>query len=43
MRRFAKPISKKFSGRSKIACSKLRVNGKFVKKSEVAAIFGKTE
>ena len=34
-RRLNKPISKKFSGRSKIACQKLRVNGKFVKKSEM--------
>jgi hypothetical protein len=32
-RRSIKSISKKFNGRSKIACQKLRVNGKFVKAS----------
>jgi len=31
LRRKTTPISKKFSGRSKVACAKLRVNGKFVK------------
>jgi hypothetical protein len=30
------PICKKFNGRSKIACNKLRVNGKFVKASTIA-------
>lgn len=29
------PISKKFSGRSKVAAQKVRVNGKFVKRQEV--------
>eukprot|EP00347_Sterkiella_histriomuscorum_P006601 403352145 len=33
-RRSSKPITKKFSGRSKVATQKLRINGKFVKKSE---------
>ncbi|TNV79306.1 hypothetical protein FGO68_gene15323 [Halteria grandinella] len=42
-RRAKKPISKKFNGRSKIACQKLRINGKFVKKSELAAILGKAQ
>ena len=31
LRRQMTPISKKFSGRSKVASQKLRVNGKFVK------------
>ena len=31
-RRKHKPICKKFSGRSRVAAFKLRVNGKFVKK-----------
>jgi hypothetical protein len=30
-RRLKCPISKKFSGRSKVATQKLRINGKFVK------------
>jgi len=30
-RRAIKPVSKKFTGRSKVASTKLRVNGKFVK------------
>jgi|LauGreDrversion4_2_1035121.scaffolds.fasta_scaffold456226_2 hypothetical protein len=29
------PICKKFSGRSKIACLKLRVNGRFMKASAI--------
>lgn len=37
MRRLRCPISKKFSGRSKIANNKLRVNGKFVKASPLNA------
>ena len=28
------PISKKYDGRKRVACQKLRVNGRFVKKSE---------
>jgi hypothetical protein len=36
MRRLRCPISKKFSGRSKIACQKVRVNGKFVKATAAA-------
>jgi len=35
-RRLMKPISKKFDGRSKVACQKLRINGKFVKASVAA-------
>jgi hypothetical protein len=33
-RRIACPISKKFNGRSKVASTKVRVNGKFVKASQ---------
>lgn len=33
--RQAHPVSKKFSGRSKVAASKPRVNGRFVKKTDM--------
>jgi hypothetical protein len=33
-RRRNRPICKKFVGRSRVASEKLRINGKFVKKSE---------
>jgi hypothetical protein len=36
-RRRTCPISKKFTGRSKVANQKLRINGKFVKASAAAS------
>ncbi|TNV77901.1 hypothetical protein FGO68_gene11307 [Halteria grandinella] len=47
-RRISKPISKKFNGRSKVACQKLRINGKFVKKSQLvdlsaSPLYGSTD
>ena len=42
-RRANKPISKVFKGRSQVANQKLRVNGKFVKKSLIFALKRKAE
>ena len=37
-RRKHKPICKKFTGRSRVAAFKLRVNGKFVKKQQLQLV-----
>jgi hypothetical protein len=37
-RRQRVPISRGFTGRSQVACNKVRVNGKFVKKSVLEAM-----